>query len=177
MESPSTPSFDELVDAHYQPLYRFAYSLARNESDAADLTQQTFLIWAEKGHTLRDDTKVKSWLFTSLYREFLRTRRRGVRQVEMDPEAFESYLPPVAPEVVDTLDTHLALEAIEEIDAVYRDALLLFYVEGLPYKEIATALEIPIGTVMSRLSRGKALLKKALRRNSEIETAPGASSL
>ena len=67
-------SFTELVDAYYQPLYKFAYSLSKSPDEAADLTQQTFYIWAKKGNTLRDASKVKSWLFTSLYREFLRPR-------------------------------------------------------------------------------------------------------
>src|SRR5260370_37391009 len=65
------PDFEQLVDAHYAALYRFALSLAKNEMDAADLTQQTFYIWAEKGRDLRDPGKAKSWLFTTLYREFL----------------------------------------------------------------------------------------------------------
>ena len=59
------------------PLYRFALSLSRQESDAADLTQQTFFLWASKGHQLRDQSKVKTWLFTSLYREFLGTGEKG----------------------------------------------------------------------------------------------------
>ena len=58
------------------PLYRFALSLSRQESDAADLTQQTFFLWASKGHQLRDASKVKTWLFTSLYREFLSPKRQ-----------------------------------------------------------------------------------------------------
>ena len=70
-------SFETLVATYYQPLYKFAYSLTKTPDDAADLTQQTFLIWAEKGHTLRESSKVKSWLFTSLYREFLRIYRRS----------------------------------------------------------------------------------------------------
>ena len=60
--------FTQLVDAHYAPLYRFALSLTRNSSDAGDLTQQTFFIWAKKGEQLRDAAKAKSWLFTTLYR-------------------------------------------------------------------------------------------------------------
>ena len=60
--------FEQLVDAHYTALYRFAFSLAKNEMDAADLTQQTFYIWAEKGHELRDAAKAKTWLFTTIYR-------------------------------------------------------------------------------------------------------------
>jgi RNA polymerase sigma-70 factor (ECF subfamily) len=56
---------------YYEPLYQFAFSLARDEADACDLTQQTFCIWAAKGHQLRDASKVKTWLFTTLHREFL----------------------------------------------------------------------------------------------------------
>jgi RNA polymerase sigma-70 factor (ECF subfamily) len=60
--------FEKLVEDYHMPLYRFALSLSRKESDAADLTQQTFYLWASKGHQLRDASKVKTWLFTSLYR-------------------------------------------------------------------------------------------------------------
>src|SRR6266498_1089465 len=71
--------FERLVQEYHVPLYRFALSLARNENDAADLVQQTFYLWAGKGHQLEDPTKVKSWLFTTLHREFLAKRRRLVR--------------------------------------------------------------------------------------------------
>ena len=63
--------FEQIVSQHYEPLYRFAFSLTRSEADACDLTQQTFYIWATKGHQLQDRSKVKSWLFTTLHREFL----------------------------------------------------------------------------------------------------------
>ena len=69
--------FQNIVSNYYQPLYRFAYSLARNAEEASDLTQQTFLIWAKKGSSLKDKSKVKSWLFTTLYREFLGARKFG----------------------------------------------------------------------------------------------------
>ena len=69
-------TFTQLVDAHYAALSRFALSLARREADACDLVQQTFYVWATKGHGLREQTKAKTWLFTTLYREFLRGRRR-----------------------------------------------------------------------------------------------------
>jgi DNA-directed RNA polymerase specialized sigma24 family protein len=68
--------FERIVTQHYEPLYRFAFSLTRAEPDAMDLTQQTFCIWAAKGHQLRDSSKVKTWLFTTLRREFLNMREK-----------------------------------------------------------------------------------------------------
>ena len=68
--------FETIVSDHYEPLYKFALSLTRAESDARDLTQHTFYIWATKGHQLRDASKVKTWLFTTLHRAFLEARRR-----------------------------------------------------------------------------------------------------
>lgn len=166
MSSPAqvSPDFAHLVSEFYQNLYRFAYSLAKNESDASDLVQETFLIWARKGQNLRDTSKVKSWLFTTLYREFLRLRRRTVRHADMEPEDFERELPSVEPNVVEAIEAKDALTALQEVDEIYREPLALFYLEDQAYKEIAETLDIPIGTVMSRLSRGKAQLKDILRR-------------
>src|SRR3954469_16825270 len=75
----SNEGFTRRVDAHYAALYRFALSLARKPADAGDLVQQTFFIWATKGHGLRETGNAKSWLFTTPYREFLRGRRRDQR--------------------------------------------------------------------------------------------------
>ena len=71
--------FNQLVEAHYRGLFQLALSLARSEADAADLTQETFLRWAEKGSQLRDTTKAKSWLYTTLYRQFLGRQRHVTR--------------------------------------------------------------------------------------------------
>ena len=73
------PEFEKLVKLYYQDLYRFGFSLTRSEADACDLTQQTFYIWANKGHQLKDLGKVKGWLFTTLHREFLQMSRRQER--------------------------------------------------------------------------------------------------
>lgn len=161
----SNEVFTRLVDAHYAPLYRFALSLARNQADAGDLVQQTFYIWATKGHALREAAKAKTWLFTTLYREFLRGRRRDGRITSLDD------LPPggseVAAEEVDRvarLDAAMVMTALQEVDEVFRAPLTLFYLEDLSYQEIATTLDVPIGTVMSRLSRGKAQLRGVLAR-------------
>lgn len=161
----SSEVFTQLVDAHYAALYRFALSLARNSADAGDLVQQTFFIWATKGHGLREAAKAKSWLFTTLYREFLRSRRRDARATSLED------LPPgeadLAAEDVDRvarLDAATVMVALQSVDEAFRAPLTLFYLEDLSYQEIAGALDVPIGTVMSRLSRGKAQLRAALAR-------------
>ncbi len=160
--------FTRLVDAHYAPLYRFALSLARREADACDLVQQTFFIWAKHGHQLRETAKAKTWLFTTLYREFLRGRRRDQRSQSIEdlPPTVEA----VAAEEVDharRLDAHQVVEALQEVDEVFRAPLTLFYLEDLSYQEIAETLDVPIGTVMSRLSRGKAQLRRLLAQRTQ----------
>ncbi len=166
MSSPSNaiPDFEQLVSEYYQNLFRFAFSLVKNESEASDLVQETFLIWAQKGESLRDVSKVKSWLFTTLYREFLRIRRRGMRVTDLEPDDFERELPAVQPDVIEAMEAQDVVNSLDELDDIYREPLTLFYLEDLSYKEIADVLGIPMGTVMSRLSRGKSQLKRALQR-------------
>ena len=154
--------FEELVGSYYEPLYKFAWSLSKTEEDARDLTQQTFLIWAEKGHTLKDAGKVKSWLFTTLYREFLRQYRRGQRITPIDQEILETRHDSSLVSSIRQLEGNEAMETLNELEDVYREPLILFYMEDLTYKEIAEVLDIPIGTVMSRLARGKGQLKQKL---------------
>ncbi|MFT5837483.1 MAG: RNA polymerase sigma factor (sigma-70 family) [Candidatus Azotimanducaceae bacterium] len=170
MKDPQHLNFDEIVSAFYQPLYRFGYSLAKNEHEAGDLAQQTFFIYAEKGDSLRDKSKVKSWLFTTLYREFLRRRRKDSRMDHYEPQMLEAAGGSVEPHIRRTMDANLAVEALEEVDAVYRQPLALFYMKDLSYREIAETLDVPIGTIMSRLSRGKAQLRDIFKRK-ETETA------
>ncbi len=155
--------FEKVVSDFYQDLYRFAFSLSKNEADATDLTQQTFYRYATKGDTIRDKSKTKSWLFRTLKNDFLSQARRSQKfqHVALDDAG------PELPEQDSTnpgtaFDSQLAVEALQKVDTTYRVALSLFYMKGLSYKEIAETLEIPIGTVMSRLSRGKAQLKSAL---------------
>ena len=170
MGQESNSNFDAIVSNYYQSLYRFGYSLAKNEHEASDLTQQTFFIYAEKGHSLRDPGKVKSWLFTTLYREFLRRRNKDARMTHYEPELLENAGGMVESHVQQSADGNLALEALEEVDDVYREPLILFYLKDLSYKEIAKVLEVPIGTIMSRLSRGKEQLRKSFKRKEAKHT-------
>jgi RNA polymerase sigma-70 factor (ECF subfamily) len=151
--------FEQLVERFYVPLYRFALSLTREPSDAADLTQQTFLLWASKGHQLREQSKVKAWLFTSLYREFLRGERQRARE-----SGSEDQLSDVGclPTTASNLDSDAVVRVLLDLEEIYRAPLSLFYLQEHSYKEIAEILNLPVGTVMSRLSRGKARLRERL---------------
>ncbi len=153
---------EQLVETYYAPLYRFGLSLSRNEPDAGDLVQQTFYAWATKGHQLRDTSKVKTWLFTTLYRDFLAKKRHADRFVETEKEA--DFVEPMhlAPSVIDALDAAIVQKALHALDDRYRSPVTLFYMQQHSYREIAEILGIPMGTVMSRISRGKAELRKQL---------------
>jgi RNA polymerase sigma-70 factor, ECF subfamily len=157
----ATADFQKLVDQQYVPLYRFALSLSKSGADAADLTQQTFFLWASKGDQLRDRSKAKSWLFTTLFREFLGRRRHEIRfpKIELDDMREEEMS--VSPNV-NAFDSATVLQALQVVEEPFRAPLTLFYLEQFSYQEIAEVLEVPIGTVMSRLSRGKALLRQRL---------------
>jgi RNA polymerase sigma-70 factor (ECF subfamily) len=159
--------FQQLVDRHYAPLYRFALGLSKSEADAADLTQQTFFLWASKGNQLRDRSKARSWLFTTLYREFLSRRRHEVRfpKVELDDVREEEMS--ISP-TVNAFDSPTVLQALREVEEPFRAPLTLFYLEQFSYQEIANVLEVPAGTVMSRLSRGKAQLRQRLLSKGEV---------
>lgn len=156
------PSFEELVERHYAALYRFAFSLTRDESEAADLVQQTFLIWARKGHQLRNASRAGTWLFTTLHREFQRERRRteALAETPLDQAAME--MPSSTPDAIQELDASLVQAALLGLAEHHRVVLSLYYLTGHTYQEVAEIVGVPIGTVMSRLSRAKAELRRAL---------------
>jgi RNA polymerase sigma factor (sigma-70 family) len=153
--------FEALVDAYYRPLYQFAMSLTRREAEASDMTQQTFAIWAAKGHQLRDASKVKTWLFTTLHREFLNTHRKQQRFPHDDLDEGRD-LPSIEQAIEQKLDAAIVLDALTRLSETYQAPLSLFYLGEHSYQEIAEILEIPIGTVQSRISRGKTQLQRML---------------
>jgi RNA polymerase sigma-70 factor (ECF subfamily) len=119
-------------------------------------------VWATKGHQLRDAAKVKTWLFTTLHHEFLKARRRQTRFPHYELEQVEDELPTISPATVSQLDAGVAVEALGQVDELYQAPLVLFYLEEHSYKEIAEILEVPIGTVQSRIARGKSQLQKIM---------------
>jgi len=165
--------FQRLVDLHYGPLYRFAMSLTRTESEAGDLVPETFLTWGTKGHQLRDASKVKAWLFTTLHRRFLEIQRRNLRFPHSEITETLEELPSVEPQLANQLDAQAAVQLLAQVDAQFQAAVALFYLEDYSYNEIATILEVPLGTVKSRIARGLAQLKVLVLKHSRLPTGAG----
>jgi RNA polymerase sigma-70 factor (ECF subfamily) len=164
--------FEKLVRLYYRDLYRFGLSLTGSEADAADLTQETFYIWANKGHQLQKAASVKSWLFTTLHREFLKTCRRRSRFSHQPIDESTEDLPNVPADCVERVDSRTLLRILGEIAEDFRAPLVLYYVEDLSYKEIADVLALPLGTVQSRISRAKIqLLRRLNQTNLPLEQA------
>lgn len=158
----SRETFERIVRDYQDDLYRFAFSLAKSPADASDLVQETFLRFARKGGQIRDLTKVKSWLFTTLYRQYLAAYRRRTKfpQVELDEVRQDRLASPT--QAARNTESQLVLEAMQELDEKYRAPLSLFFIEDMSYKDISKVLRLPMGTVMSRLHRAKNLLRKNL---------------
>lgn len=165
--------FESLVNLHYAILYRFAVSLIRTESDACDLVQDTFVAWAEKGWQLQDRSKARAWLFTTLHRRFLEKQRRMVRFEHLPLDQADDQLPSIDPSAIDLLDAADAVDLLARLDPVYRSAVALFYLEDYSYEEIAAILEVPLGTVKSRIARGLTRLKQLMR--APLTPSPGDS--
>jgi RNA polymerase sigma-70 factor (ECF subfamily) len=161
--------FENLVRLYYRDLYRFGLSLTGKEADAADLTQETFYIWGNKGHQLQKAASAKSWLFTTLHREFLKTcRHRNRFSSESIDEGTED-LPNIPADCAERVDSRTLLRMVAEIDEDFRAPLVLYYMEDFSYKQIADVLAVPLGTVQSRIARAKIQL---LRRLSETNLPP-----
>jgi RNA polymerase sigma factor (sigma-70 family) len=163
-------NFEDVVAEYYRPLYQFAFSLTRAEADACDLTQQTFYVWATKGHQLRDLSKVKTWLFTTLHRAFLESRRRQQRFPHYELSEVESELPELSPTEASGVDAAQVIEALKQLDEIFQAPVALFYLQDCSYKEIAEIVDVPIGTIKSRMARGIAQLHRILSRGDAMES-------
>jgi RNA polymerase sigma-70 factor (ECF subfamily) len=158
-------------------LYSAALRMTRNPSDAEDLVQETYLKAYRAFGSFQEGTNLKAWLYRILTNTFINTyraRRRRPEQSELD-EVEELYLyrrlggleaaaasRSAEEEVLDHFTEAEVKQAVEALPEQFRLAVLLADVEGFSYKEIADILDVPIGTVMSRLHRGRRALQKAL---------------
>ena len=168
--------FEQDVSELIPQLYGMALRLARNRPDAEDLVQETLLRAYRGYHTFRAGTNLKAWLFRILTNTFIneyRRRSRRPRETELDESSevspypshssrFRSWAKAPEDHLIEQLFESDIVEAIEGLPVIYRIPVLLADVEGLSYKEIAHTLDLPMGTVMSRLHRGRNALRKAL---------------
>lgn len=145
---------DELRDL-LPALRRFALGLARDAGDADDLVQACLERALSRWRTRRPDGELRAWLFSILYRQFIDAQRRRRRWLGVFERYADDESGALAPSAEDTVLARDALAALGGLPAEQRALLLMVAVEGLAYQEAADALGVPIGTVMSRLSRAR----------------------
>ena len=169
--------FEEVALPHLDAMFNMAFNLTRNRKDAEDLVQEAYLRAYRFFDSYKSGTHIKAWLFRILRNTFInRYRATRARPDEVDfskvESTYESVIDqdyvreqqPESPEervMAGVLDEQVA-EALGAVPEDYRTVVIMALVEGMSYKDIAAALEIPIGTVMSRLHRGRKLLQSEL---------------
>lgn len=163
----SKSAIEALVEAHYVALYRFAYRLSGSAQVAEDLTQETFCLAQKKLHQLRQEDRAKSWLFAILRNAYL----HYVRSSKLEKQVSLDGIPEVAdptPENGSPIDSVHLQKALDALPEAFRTPLILYYFEDFSYKEIAEQMNVPLGTVMSRLARGKVFLRQRLTDQSDL---------
>ncbi len=176
--SPAAPSsgrdadFERVALPWMADVYRFAYSLTRNESDAEDLVQETYLRAFRSWHTFQTGSDARRWLFTICRNAFLRSRERGRHEVDIEDGDAESLaiaarhgelLADGTDRILAQIDLRPALAAaLDQLQEPFRSTVILVDVEDQSYDAAAEILGVPIGTVRSRLFRGRRQLQERL---------------
>ena len=166
--------FWELAQYHTRFLYNVAFRYVGNRYDAEDLVQETLYTAYQKFHQLKDSRKFKSWMFTILRNHFLKWQRK---KASVQTDGFEdgidylsqlesvSMQQDVAAAYENKVEAETVQSILNKLPERYKAVLILYYMEDSSYQEIAEMLAVPVGTVMSRLSRAKQMMKKALLRS------------
>ncbi len=151
---------ERLLEEHQQGVFRYAYRLSGCAATAEDIAQEVFLRAFRSLHQLRDEAAAGGWLLVIARNEFLRhcRRRAASGEVIVDPQDCDTAAEQAPPQIE---NQEWVAKALEQLSEEFRLVLLMYYFEELSYAQIAEQLNIPLGTVMSRLSRGKAHLKAA----------------
>ncbi|HEX5447193.1 MAG TPA: sigma-70 family RNA polymerase sigma factor [Pirellulales bacterium] len=170
MENTRTVEIAQLVADHHAAVFRYAYRLTGATCDAEDLTQQAFLAAHVNLDQLREPEHSRGWLFAILRSCYLRScrQRRPIAAVNLDLDM--NTVPAESPDEL-LVEADELQRAIDELPDEFKLVVLMFYFEGCSYREIAEKLEVPTGTVMSRLSRAKARLRARLF-GAEVYEAP-----
>jgi RNA polymerase sigma-70 factor (ECF subfamily) len=151
----------ELVEQHYEGLYRYAYRLTGSSADAEDLTQDAFCQAQLKLNQLRDPSRVKAWLFSILRNKYLHRVRDARRESTLSLDSIGDVAQP-APDPLPDVDPQRLQQVLNELPEDFRTPVILYYFDDFSYRDIAEQMELPIGTVMSRLARAKAHLRARL---------------
>ena len=149
-----------LVDKHYEALYRYAYRLSGTTTDAEDLVQEAFCRAQEKLGQLRELERAKAWLFSILRNTYLHRLRLGQRSRTVPLNDLGDVAEP--PENLPEIEPQKLQEALSELPEIFRTPVIMFYFEEFSYRDIAEQMEVPLGTVMSRLARAKSYLRSRL---------------
>jgi RNA polymerase sigma-70 factor (ECF subfamily) len=169
---PTAAKFQKLIRRHIQYLYNVALRYTANRYDAEEIVQETLLVAFRKFGQLKDEAKIKGWLFTILRNIYLKSVKNN-KFSSSEYDDGRDYLD-VLETAVEQIDLQAAYEKKVETEQVqallsklpekYKSPLILYYMEDMSYQQIGDTLGLPIGTVMSRLSRGKQVLKKEILR-------------
>jgi RNA polymerase sigma-70 factor (ECF subfamily) len=152
---------ERLVNDHYMALYRYAYRLSGSAADADDLTQEAFCKAQACWSQLRDESRAKPWLFQILRNAFLHKRRKEQNHPCISLEGIDE-LPGRLPEPLPPVDPEELQSALNALPEVFRTPIILYYFEDFSYRDIAEHMDLPLGTVMSRLARAKIYLRNRL---------------
>ena len=173
-------SFEELAMPLFDQLYNFAQWMTGDREEAEDLVQETYAKALKGFPSFRLGTNFRAWMYRILRNTFLtsRTGLKATMTVPLNPDEDGSALP-VQPDTPETLlfersNNEILQSAIDELPIHFREVLLLCEVEEMSYQEISETLSVPIGTVMSRLSRARRTLRERLRPRVSTEAAASA---
>lgn len=155
--------FENEAMPYMADLFRVAVWLTRNKDEAEDLVQETFVQALKSFHRYQRGTNCRAWLMTILYNLNLKRLQRSRRFMMVDdPEERLAEVIPFEPQIPQTITDEEVIEALGNVSENFRQVVILSDVEDFSYKEIASILNLPIGTVMSRLSRGRKALRTEL---------------
>lgn len=160
--------FNMFVLPHARLIYDSAFRLCGNHDDAEDLLQETFFYAIKSFAQLKDREKCKYWLFSILKNLFLKQVEKGKKRTDLEFDLFSDNVSDISyienAFLRDEVERNLR-NILEKLDERLKIPIFMFYFDRLTYKEIADILSVPIGTVMSRIARGKVYLKKELIRS------------
>jgi len=165
---------EQLVDRHYEAVYRFAYRLTGNVQDAAELTQEAFCVAQERLRQLRDPSRARAWLYKIARNLYLQNQRR-LQQIPMGDGDLQLAAPPPQHISAEEVDEEQLQRALNQLPEEFRTPLVLYYFGEHSYREIADILGIPIGTVMSRIARAKEKLRVLLGLGVDSLSGPSAT--